>query len=325
MKIEMGESLMQSYLKYEKGCLLTQTNWKTSASWNIENDNFEKIEYIFHKIQKHRDFSDVFKKISLEQALKQAELDVVGIDKNKLYLVEVAFHENGLQYGGKLDTKDRICKKLLRAYLIGLAYFPNYTYEIIFASPKVNPATNETIRNYFSVLDRDFSNNEKVNFKYIANEEFKNSILIPTLKASSEDADTSELFIRSSKLLDIFGLIQFTKSNELAIQNNSTEDDFVTGINVEHISSPVIQPQFNYSMETIIEFNPQNEIQFKQLLLQKKRAKRTWIYKNGKSKTEIWDAHNFKTSSSLKGNIQSTTHWRSRKETGLIKVILEII
>ena len=145
MKIEMGESLMQSYLKYKKGCLLTQTNWKTSSSWTIEKENFEKIEFIYNKIQSHTDFSDIFKKNSLEQALKQAELDVVGIDKNKLYLVEVAFHENGLQYGGRLDTKDRVCKKLLRAYLIGLAYFPNYTYEIIFASPKVNPATDETL------------------------------------------------------------------------------------------------------------------------------------------------------------------------------------
>ena len=90
----------------------------------------------------------------MEQALKQAEVDVVGIVKDKVYLVEVAFHENGLQYGGRLD---RVCKKLFRAYLIGLAYFPKYSYEIIFASPKVNPATDETIRDYFTVLNRDFS------------------------------------------------------------------------------------------------------------------------------------------------------------------------
>ncbi len=324
MKIEIGESLMQSYLRYEKGCLLTQTNWKTSSSWNIENGDFEKIEYIFNKIQIHSDFSDIFKKNSLEQALKQAELDVVGIDKNKLYLIEVAFHENGLQYGGRLDTKDRVCKKLLRAYLIGLAYFPNYTYEIIFASPKVNPATDETIRDYFSVLNRDFSDNEKVAFKYIANEEFKNTILIPTLKSSSEDADTSELFIRSAKLLDIFGLIKFSENNESLIQNSFIEES-ISKIDEISIPSQTVHVQYNYSMDTVIEFIPQNEIQFKQLLLQKKRAKRTWIYKDGRSRTEIWDAHNFKISSNLKGNIQSTTHWRSRKETGLIKVILEII
>lgn len=325
MKIEIGESLMQSYLKYEKRCMLTLTNWKTSSLWSIENDNFDKIEYVFNKIQNHNDFSDVFKKNSLEQVLKQAELDVVGIDKNKLYLIEVAFHENGLQYGGRLDTKDRVCKKLLRAYLIGLAFFPNYTYEIIFASPKVTPATNETIRDYFSVLNRDFSDNEKVNFKYIANEDFKNLVLIPTLKSSSEDADTSELFIRSTKLLDIFGLITFPENKYSLIQNDYIDRTFLNSEKNPISESETTQMQHNYSVDTVIEFIPQNETQFKQLLIQKKCAKRTWIYKDGNSKTEIWDAHNFKTSSSLRNNIQSTNHWRSRKETGLIKVILEII
>ena len=117
MKIEMGESLMQAYLKYEKGSLITQTNWKTASSWAIATEDYEKVEQVFNKIQGHADFSDVVKKSSLEQALKQAEVDVVGIDKDKVYLVEVAFHENGLQYGGRLETKDRVCKKLLRAYL----------------------------------------------------------------------------------------------------------------------------------------------------------------------------------------------------------------
>ena len=138
MKIEIGESLLQSYLKNVKNCILTQTNWKTATSWKIKDEDFEKVEYVFNNIQNHRDFSDVFKKSSLEQALKQAELDVVGINEEKLYLVEVAFHENGLQYGDRLETKDRVCKKLLRAYLIGLAFFPNYKYEVIFSSPKVN-------------------------------------------------------------------------------------------------------------------------------------------------------------------------------------------
>ena len=99
MKIEMGESLLQSYLKYEKSCLLSQTNWKTAANWNIDEKSFEQIEDIFSKIQNHEDFSDIFKKSSLDQVLKQAELDVVGINKDTIYMVEVAFHENGLQYG----------------------------------------------------------------------------------------------------------------------------------------------------------------------------------------------------------------------------------
>ncbi len=146
MKIEMGESLLQSYLKYEKGSLITQTNWKTASSWAIANEDYEKVEFVFNKIQNHADFSDVFKKSSLEQALKQAEVDVVGIDKDKVYLVEVAFHENGLQYGGRLETKDRVCKKLLDIF--GLLKFDDVApvtsggYAAApFDSPAETPAT----------------------------------------------------------------------------------------------------------------------------------------------------------------------------------------
>ena len=323
MKIEMGESLLQSYLKCQKGCLLTQTNWKTSSTWKVDDTSFEKTEYIFNKIQNHTDFSDVFKKSSLEQCLKQAELNVFGIDKDKLYMVEVAFHENGLQYGGRLDTKDRVCKKLLRAYLIGLAYFPDYKYEIIFASPKVNPATDETIKDYFSVLNRDFSDDEKVKFHYLANDEFKNSILLPTIKSSSDDADTSELFLRSLKLLDIFNLLKSFDNLETPHAFISEEKKQSTSAEIPVVTQNSVSN--SYFIDTVIEFIPANEAQFKQLLLQKKYARRTWMYKDGRKKVERWDAHNFKTSSSLKGNIQSTAHWRSRKDTGLIKVILEII
>ncbi len=209
MKIEMGESLLQSYLKYEKGCLVTQTNWKTSSKWQVAEEDYHTIKIMFDTIHNHTDFSDVFKTSSLEQALRQAELDVVGINNNKLYMVEVAFHENGLQYGDKQDTKDRVCKKLLRAYLIGLAFFPNFTYEIIFASPKVNPATDEIIKEYFSILEKDFGDGENISFRYMANEDFKDEILLPTLKSSLSDSDTSELFLRSAKMLEIFNLLDF--------------------------------------------------------------------------------------------------------------------
>lgn len=36
MKIEIGESLLQSYLKHVENCLISQTNWKTSSNWNID-------------------------------------------------------------------------------------------------------------------------------------------------------------------------------------------------------------------------------------------------------------------------------------------------
>lgn len=225
MKIEMGESLLQSYLKYVKNCLISQTNWRTSSTWQIDENSYENVKCLFDKIQNHQDFADVFKKSSLEQALKQAELDVVGIDSNKIYMVEVAFHENGLQYGDKQETKDRVCKKLLRAYLIGLSFFPNFKYEIIFTSPKVNPATNNIINEYFDELNETFGTDDNVEFKYIANQDFKDKILVPTLTQSSNDADTSELFLRTTKMLEIFDLISFQKSitNLFTANENPTQ------------------------------------------------------------------------------------------------------
>ena len=35
MKIEMGESLIYSWLRHEKQCQLAQTNWKSSSYWEL--------------------------------------------------------------------------------------------------------------------------------------------------------------------------------------------------------------------------------------------------------------------------------------------------
>ena len=220
MKIDIAESLLQSYLRHKKGCLVTQTNWKTSNQWQIAEEDYQTIRTMFDTIHKHNDFSDVFKNSSMEQALKQAELDVVGINNDKLYMVEVAFHENGLQYGDKLETKDSVCKKLLRAYLVGLAFFPNFTYEIIFASPKVTPATDKIIKDYFAILEKEFGEGENISFRYLANEDFKNEILTPTLMASLYTSDSSELFLRSTKMLEIFGFLDLNSKEKRVVSSS---------------------------------------------------------------------------------------------------------
>lgn len=212
MKIEMGESLLQAYLKHVENCLISQTNWKTSSSWNIDSSCKTKIESVYKKIRIDNHFKDVFKKNKLDQILKQAEIDVLGLDdKNTVFMVEVAFHEGGLNYGKKEETKNKIFEKFLRAYLIGLAYFPNKEIKIIFATPKTNPATKNVIDNYFKLLEKMFSS-DNVHFQFITNDEFKNKILIPTLKSTSADSDTGELFLRSYKLLNMFDLAVDLKS-----------------------------------------------------------------------------------------------------------------
>lgn len=207
MKIEMGESLMQSYLKHIKGCLITQTNWKTLRSWKKSNEDKAKAK--FEKIKK--EYPNIFsEKTKFEKMLNQAELDVIGIANDKIYMVEIAFHEQGLRYGNDDNkVRDRVLKKMIRAYLIWKIYFSNYSCEIIFASPKVNPSPDGLLNECFSKLAKDnFYKEDRVEFKYLSNKKFKDEILLPTLETLKSDSDTSELFLRSAKLLKICKIIK---------------------------------------------------------------------------------------------------------------------
>lgn len=213
MKIEIGESLISSWLRHVKQCRIVQTNWKVSSTWNngaIQNDN---TKVLLDKIKQYPELSDVFK-TEPEQTFKQAELDVIGLDDNNdtVYLVESAYHENGLHYGATEVTSSRICKKLLRAYLIGTEFFPDKRYNIIFASPKVHPADIKMISSYLEILNNHFGT-EQCRFYFYINDGFKNEILLPTLKASQNESDTAELFLRSCKLLNMFGLIRLPETN----------------------------------------------------------------------------------------------------------------
>ncbi len=86
MKIEMGESLILSWLKHIKNCQLVQLNWTVSPKWYFENKDI-----IAELMNKTNDlFSTkygyyVFKNNSLEQLIFQSEADAVGI----------SFDENG--------------------------------------------------------------------------------------------------------------------------------------------------------------------------------------------------------------------------------------
>lgn len=306
MKIEMGESLIASYFKHVKGCLIVQTNWKISGKWKASADGKEKSQNLYKKIQSDDVFADIIK-TGFEQTLKQAEIDVVGIDvNNTVYMAEVAFHENGLQYGDKRDTKDRVCKKLLRAYLAGLYLFPNHKYEIIFASPKVNPATDTIIREFLGTLNNRYSS-EIVKFHYYNDENFRDEILIPTYKSAIIEADTSELFIRSAKMLDMFDLLQKQSSNERPrLESKSStygnSPDIVYRVDGKKVDGE----------------------SFRRYLLKKKIATRIWVYADGTIKEESWDASKFSETSSLSGNIHSTQRYRIWRESGLVKLILDI-
>ena len=212
MKIEIGESLALSYLKHVKRCVVYQTNWKLSSWWLQELGKESPAEELYEELKgsssKEKiaatdfDVKDVLTS-DFSQFLKQAEIDALGVDKDgNVYAIDVAFHERGLGYGKKIDARDRVMKKFVRSYMIMLGCFPGRKCTIIFASPKVDKAKNDLIKPAFDALSSDERFKDKeITFEYIVNKKFETDILTPTIEASKNDADTSELFLRAYKLL----------------------------------------------------------------------------------------------------------------------------
>ena len=214
MEIEIGESLALSYLKHVKKCVIYQTNWKLSSWWLQELGKKSPAEELYDQLKKSPskektaatdfDVKDVLTS-DFSQFLKQAEIDVLGVDKDgNVYAIDVAFHERGLGYGKKIDARDRVMKKFVRSYMIMLGCFPDKKCTVIFASPKVDAAKQDLIMPALEELQADarFKDNG-ITFEYIANDKFKAEILDQTIEASRNDADTNELFLRSYKLLNL--------------------------------------------------------------------------------------------------------------------------
>lgn len=209
MKLEIGESLGYSFLRHVKGCWLVQTNWKASEHWDehrlLSDDDLEQaFSAMREKFDKE---GSVFKGTqSGKQFLKQAEVDVLGVGLNRdIYAVEVAFHENGLQYGSRSETLDRVLKKMLRTkFLLDAYQLTDGKQHIYFASPKVHRSVELGLAEVFDRLKQEYP---KVKWQLLTGEVFVSKLLVPTLKEAKDVADTSELFVRSAKLLDLGGLL----------------------------------------------------------------------------------------------------------------------
>ncbi len=213
MKIEMGESLCYSWLRHVKRCQVVQTNWKVSPKWPLKHEG--KLQALMDASDKH--FREKYgykiykKSSSLSQLIRQGECDALGFclesGKSKAYALDVAFHEKSLAYGnGNQDTVKAIIKKCLRSAMCVYGFLDAEAPEIIFASPKVGPTllamlkpcvadTNEILH------DLGFDCNVQI----IANDDFNSLVLRPVLDISSEVADTSELFLRSYQMYQMFG------------------------------------------------------------------------------------------------------------------------
>lgn len=233
MKIEIGESLVYSWLRHIKKCQIVQTNWKPSPTWEkhkIDLGPIKKdIEYEFADTN-----LDIFhKNNSIDQLLKQAEIDVVGIahfsecNERKYHFVDVAYHEGGLNYGSADVTISRVLEKFIRSYFIYLQYFYDHsTAGFFFITPKMSKKTIlNPLLEKIARLEKVFKRHElSPDFELLVNEEFNQSVLVPVLDISSKIADTNELFLRSAHLWKMFvDETTPTKAEEILAQQKQIE------------------------------------------------------------------------------------------------------
>lgn len=211
MKIEMGESLILSWLRHIKECQIVQTNWKPSSKWELKGiEQIEKLKLLSEERFKQLYQYDLYKcSSSVFQIIAQAEVDVIGMsfdnDEIKVHAVDVAFHESGLNYGSREETVARVIKKCLRTAMCTYGYLGLTAGTIVFASPKINPAVYTDlekilpeIENVLKEADMDF------HVRIICNEDFKSKILEPVVDILDDVADTSELFMRSLQMYNLF-------------------------------------------------------------------------------------------------------------------------
>jgi hypothetical protein len=211
MKIEIGESLIFSWLRHVQGCPIAQTRWKPSSTWAIRNEpalarDFEAMR----DIAGQRLGFGVFKKSSFQQFIRQAEIDVLGLrfsdDGTAAIAVDSAFHENGVQYGDLKETVGRILKKMIRAAFALEAYFGLHQADIIFARPKMHHAVGDALQGCWPDLEAILADcrglsAERLRLRIVTNGDFVEQIIQPVLDRMGEVADTSELFQRAQQLV----------------------------------------------------------------------------------------------------------------------------
>lgn len=212
MKIEVGESLACSYLRHHKHCWIVQANWKAPGDWGWRQ---EDADALFSKMKQRFDRDgSVFKKTKdAGQFFKQGEIDVVGVDQQgSIHAMEVAFHEGGLNYGK--TTKERVLKKMLRTLFILRTYHsPETRIHIYFLSPKVHLKVQKLLETTFDDLRGEYAD---VEWNLLINNAFAKFIVKPTLDNARAVADSSELFVRSAKLLETAGYRLTTPTVDVA-------------------------------------------------------------------------------------------------------------
>jgi len=218
MNIEMGESLVASWLKHVKKCQIVQTNWKPSCFWN--ESEFAFVEEVLRGFNnKYHVFSTKGKgrkkQLDARRIFDGVECDVVGVEFDKcgrgvhFYGMESAFHSDGLHYK---DNGRTISAKIVKTVLSLYLYFGAKDIEVGVITPIVNPKQLELvaekikdIRVFFRKYVRKFKcainfytdyDDEKMRPK-IEIKSLRNEVLRPLLRQIPLVDDATEGFLRS--------------------------------------------------------------------------------------------------------------------------------
>jgi len=205
LKIEIGENLIYSYLRHVEGCRIAQTNWRTSGKWAITDYDKEQAKFLFNKIKQSPSFINVFKSNSFEQLIKQAEIDVLGLNvtESSIFGIDVAFHFAGLNYGDPEETALIVMKKIFRTIFVMQSYFKEFNkFNSYFVTPKTNRATKTPIDNLLKEA-KEIINDDSISIEFITNEDFYTYIIESLKKFNADENDTAELFSRAIKLLQL--------------------------------------------------------------------------------------------------------------------------
>ena len=135
---------------------------------------------------------------------------------------------------------------------------------------------------------------------------------------------TNQELLENPKSKDITNQLQNILDNKVPIHTNkpSAIDEKIL-VSTKHNKS-----EYFYNRKTAtpsIELFPEDITAFKNELLKTQKAKRTWYFKDGSTKTEIWNASNFSETSDINANIKTNSTFRKWKDLGIFKVRLEIL
>lgn len=254
MKIEMGESIAASWLRHTKECSVVEFSWKYNIKEDAPLDDqiINKYKFFQQDENNHR-FTRLKKDIKLKQFIKQGEIDCLGFGLNSsIYAVDVAYHLDGLNYGSKLESTKRVCKKMIRSILSLLTDpvlkdKPKYIY---FMTPIISIELYKDIKESFKFIEEQFNSEGVQEVKLLCDtkgdykshdenysREFTNEILSKVIDLSNKVNDTSDLFLRAAQLIK--------KKYDLVLKNE------INHINYDIIEEKYIEDLQKYLMSLL--------------------------------------------------------------------------